>query len=321
MKKLSLLALALILCAGMAFANGQQGGAATSASGEPVLKVGATFQDLSNNVWAGRAQALEKLVKDRGGTFVYQSANQNVTTQITQMENLAASGINLLVVHPCEQNAINSECTTLKQQYPDLKIFSWDDNTPNADMCYVLDNTEAGKMIGKAAAKWINDKLGGKAEVAILGYPSTQILLERENGIKAALAADAPGSTVVASAPALTAQQAQSAVETIFQEHPNLKVICAVGGGGSTGANEAVKAAGKLTPDFGVFGSDATGPELSAIKNNEAVRWTMMYSGTGEMIAEQFYPWFMDLIQGKPVEKIQYMTFLQIDASNVDQYM
>jgi ribose transport system substrate-binding protein len=327
MKKVLVILMALVLCAGMVFAGGgQQGSGASTApaqaasGGAPQMKIGASFQDLSNPVWAQRATAMKTLVESKGGTFTYVSSNSNATTQITQMENLAASGINILIVHPAESNAINEEFGTLRKSYPDLKMISWDDNSANADLCYVLDNTEAGKMIGTAAAKWINDKLGGSCEVAILGYPSLQILLERENGIKAALAKDAPNAKIVASAPAIVTTAAQSATETILEQNPNVKVICCVGGGGSAGANEAVKASGKLTADFGIFGSDATDPELAAIKNNEAIRWTMMYSGTGEQIAAQFYPWFEALLSGQKIDKLQYMTFIPIDASNVDQF-
>ena len=54
----------------------------------------------------------------------------------------------------------------------------------NSSFNWVIENYDLGKEIGSQAADWINEKFdNGEVEVAVLGYPQTPILLERENGI------------------------------------------------------------------------------------------------------------------------------------------
>ena len=59
---------AALLCAALGLFIAQ--GAASAAPGGP-MKVGMTVQDLSNQIWAGACDALEKLVEDDGGDFTY----------------------------------------------------------------------------------------------------------------------------------------------------------------------------------------------------------------------------------------------------------
>ena len=44
-------------------------------------------------------------------------------------------------------------------------------------------------------------------------------------------------------------------METILQAHPDVKVVCCIGGGGATGANEALKGTygSEVPDDIGIF--------------------------------------------------------------------
>ena len=66
------------------FANGQ---AEAVSQDDGIMKVGLTVQDLTNQVWASRAVALEKVIKANGGEFTYVGCDSNATTQISQIEN------------------------------------------------------------------------------------------------------------------------------------------------------------------------------------------------------------------------------------------
>jgi ribose transport system substrate-binding protein len=109
-------------------------------------------------------------------------------------------------------------------------------------------------------------------------------------------------------------------VETILQSNPNLKVIASVGGGGAVGANEAIKSAGKLTPDFGIFAADATPAELTAIANNEAIRCSIMISGTPEDQANEIYGALEKLYTGQPVDKKLFRRIFPVNKDNYTRY-
>ncbi|GHV96545.1 sugar ABC transporter substrate-binding protein [Spirochaetia bacterium] len=283
------------------------------------MKVGMAIQDLSNQVWAGRCLALENLVKSKGGQLTYVDCKNNVTTQISQIENLVASGINILMIHPAEKNAVDAALKAVRDR--GVKVFCYDDDIVNADICFLLDNYKAGFMIGEQAANWINEKLGGSCEVAVLNYPQIEILLQRGNGIVDAIKQIAPRAAIVAEAAAINPTEGMAKTETFLQSYPNIKVIACIGGGSAVGANESIKAAGKLTPDFGIFASDATVEELTAISNKEAIRMTVMYTGTPEMSAGIIYGWLEKLFRGEPVDSKVYHTFIPVNKDNYKEFL
>jgi len=318
MKK-SVISIFLCLAISMgAFASGQS---ETAAADDGIMKVGLTVQDLTNQVWASRALALEEVIEANGGQFTYVGCDSNATTQITQIENLVSSGIDILMVHPADKSSIDSELKQIKSNYPNLKIFVYDEELQNADMCFLANNYDCGYMIGTTAAEWINDKLNGSAEVAVIGWPQIEVLLERENGIKAALKDLAPNAKIVATGAAINNVDGMAITENFLQANPNIKVIASIGGNSAVGANEAVKAAGKLTSDFGIFASDATEGELDAMSKNEAVRSSIMYTGTSEEVAVIIYDWLTQLYNNEPHEKNVYHKFVPVNASNYQKYM
>jgi ribose transport system substrate-binding protein len=284
------------------------------------VKVGMTIQDLSNPVWAGYCQALQKKIGSMGGNLTYVSCESNAGKQITQIENFVSSGVDVLIVHPADPAGVEAACKQARDK--GIKVISWDDDLKNADIAWLIDNHKLGYTIGEAAAKFINDKLGGKAEVAILNYPQLPILLERGNGIKEAITKLAPNATIVAETSAINPAEGISKMETIFQAHPNVKVVGCIGGGGSVGANEAAKAAGKIKDDFGIFAADATKPELSAMKNNEGVRMSVAVGGTLQNSADTVWGLIEQLESGKPIEtKEVYRILVPVTKENVEEFL
>jgi ribose transport system substrate-binding protein len=284
-----------------------------------VMKVGHALQDLNNPVWAARSVAMEKLITREGGQIIVVDCKNNVTTQISQIENLVASGINVLVIHPAEKTAIDAALKAVRDK--GIKVFVYDDDIVNSDINFMVENYKAGYMIGEWAANWINEKFGGSCEVAILNYPQLQVLLERGNGIVDAIKAIAPNARIVAESSAINTTEGMAKTETFLQAHPNIKVIASIGGGGAVGANEAVKASGKLTSDFGIFASDATPEELDAIAKDEAIRMSIMYTGTPEQFGEVVYGMVDKLYKGEPVNKKEYLSLIPVTKDNYREYL
>ena len=289
-------------------------------SGEKQLKVGMTVQDLSNPTWAGYCQAIQKEVKAHGGSMTFVSCESTAIKQITQIENFAASGVEVLIVHPADP--VGVEFALKEAREAGVKVIAWDDNLKSADLAWLIDNHQLGYLIGEEAAKWINEKLGGTAAVAILNYPQLPILLQRGNGIREAIIKLAPKAKIVAETSAINPTEGIAKMETIFHANPKVKVVCCIGGGGSVGANEAAKAAGKITDNFGIFAADATQPELSAIKNNEGVRMSVTITGNNKEIAETIWQMIQKLKSGEPIEKKQvFRKLIPVTKENVDEYM
>ena len=139
---------------------------------------------------------------------------------------------------------------------------------------YTSDNYNLGELTGKEARKFIEDKLDGKARVAILQYKSQlpDQSTDRMNGFVDQIK-DLPGVEIVADQDAWlqdTAVQATSDILTANEAKGGVDIIWAANDGGTIGATMAVKNAGKAGQTF-VFGTDAAEQQASFIKSDDNI--------------------------------------------------
>ncbi len=316
MKKVITLLLAVAISFG-AFANGQQD------SG--VLKVGITIQSLENSYWAGVFGEVEKEMKAKGWEYTILSCKDSSATQIQQIENFITNQVDLIMVHPSDPNALEDYLATAREQ--GIKVMCWDDKMKNTDVNWVLDNTKLGYTIGTAAAEFINEhySTSDKAQVAVMNYPQTPILLERETGILNALKEMAGGKfDVIAQQPALDAATALSNMESIFQANPDTTVVCSIGAGGDIGANEAfmTRFGGKVPENVGIFSADATEQQLQSIVNGEASRASVGFEGSNKKTAQAVVALYEKLMMGETfADQNIYRNLMIIDAETAPTYL
>ena len=233
-------------------------------------KLGITIQSLQNAYWAGVMTALQELLDSIGAEATIVACDDSSATQIGQIENFISAGCDLIMVHPSDAAAVEDVCAQAREA--GIKVMCWDDPMENTDANWILDNTYLGKAIGDLAAEFINKYYTeeNKAEVIVIGYPQTKILLEREEGIKQGLEENAAGKyEIVASQAGIIASDAQTAVETTLQAHPNAKVVAGIGAGAMIGADEALNiyTEGVIPEDMGVFTTDVTKQQLEQLQD------------------------------------------------------
>ena len=232
-------------------------------------KLGITIQDLKNPYWAGVMTALDGILTEAGAEFTILGCNQNAIDQQGQIENFAANGCDLIMVHPQDPAGADDALGMVREQYPDIKLMCWDDPLENTDANWILDNTYLGTVIGQMAAEFINEHFteDNKAEVIVIGKADTPVLVERENGIKAGLEDAAGKYEIVATNYGIEPLEAQEGVETTLQAYPNVKVVAGVGAGAMIGADEAlnIHTGGDIPEDMGVFTTDVTMQQLEQL--------------------------------------------------------
>lgn len=283
------------------------------------LKIGATIQDLGQ-FWANVMKQIEKRAEEDGNTFTYVSCEDTSSKQIEQIENFISSGCDVILVHPSDQDAVENVCQQARDK--GIKVMCWDNLMTNTDLNWVIDNEALGYMVGEQASQFIKEHFGEeKVEVAVLGYPQTDVLRQRENGILNALEELAPTAEIVANQPALDTTAALNATETILQAHPDLKVVCTVGCVRSIGANEVFKAKGIDVSDIGIFGVDGTDEEMESMMNDEAIRMSVMITGTAKTCGDEVYDILVDLGNGKTFEEHDiYRDIFPVTKENAAEY-
>ena len=228
-------------------------------------KIGVTIQSLQNAYWAGVMTALQNVVEANGGQITIVACDDSSATQIGQIENFVSSKCDLIMIHPSDAAA--------QARTAGCKVMCWDDPMTNTDGNWVLNNTDLGIEIGKAAGEFISEHYtaDNKAQIAMINYPQTTILLEREEGIKQGLEDTAAGLyEIVSSQAGLDANQAQTAMETILQRYPDCKIVTGIGSGAMIGSDEAfqISTGGKIPEEMGVFTADVTKQQLEHLMND-----------------------------------------------------
>ena len=288
-------------------------------------KIGITIQSLQNTYWAGVMAALEDVLKANGANYTIVACDDSSATQIGQIENFVSSGCDLIMVHPSDAAAVEDACAQARSQ--GVKVMCWDDPMTNTDGNWILNNTDLGIAIGKNAASFINEHYSedNKAQVAVINYPQTTVLLEREEGILQGLEADAAGKyEIVSSQAGLDALQAQNAMETILQRYPDCKVVVGVSAGGMIGSDEALQIAtgGNIPEDMGVFTTDVTKQQLEHLQDaSYPARGITGFEGSDADTAGACAAMFSLILSDSLEQQNVVRSLCTIDASNIDTIM
>ena len=131
-------------------------------------------------------------------------------------------------------------------------------------------NIATGKALADAAAAYIKDKLGGKANVVLLTQDQIEFLAPRFAAFRDGLK-EIPGVTIVADITPnpVNKEGGFATMSTILQAHPDVDVVL----GADTvvlGALAALEAAGKARPDQFLGGIDGEPEAVAEIKKGTA---------------------------------------------------
>lgn len=142
-----------------------------------------------------------------------------------------------------------------------------------------LGQFDSGYAVGVETARWINETLGGKAEVGILAILEDPQLLQRSEGFKAALAELAPGATIVGEANAQDKDTGAAAAANLLQAHPGIQVLYASADDPALGALAAATDAGKSDPEtFFLASNDGTNASFEKIGEGGIYQATWSYN-------------------------------------------
>ncbi|MBR7015094.1 MAG: substrate-binding domain-containing protein, partial [Lachnospiraceae bacterium] len=131
-------------------------------------KIGVTIQSLQNAYWAGVMTALQNVVEENGGQITIVACDDSSATQIGQIENFVSSKCDLIMIHPSDAAAVEDAAAQAREA--GIKVMCWDDPMTNTDGNWVLNNTDLGIEIGKAAGEFISEHYtaDNKAQIAMI---------------------------------------------------------------------------------------------------------------------------------------------------------
>lgn len=225
-------------------------------------KVLAFAQDNEREFMQGVDRGLAAAAKDRGLEYRRALANNDAAKGVEQVQLFLASKIGGLVAAPVDPASMSRSLQELiwSGAYVGTIV------PPPATSLLNAPQYETGKVLAEAAAAYIKDKLGGKANVVILSHDSMEFLAPRFAAMRDIFKA-MPGVTIVAdiSPNPVNKEGGFATMSTILQAHPDVDVVL----GADTvvlGALAALEAAGKARPDQFLGGIDGEPEAVAAIK-------------------------------------------------------
>jgi simple sugar transport system substrate-binding protein/ribose transport system substrate-binding protein len=260
MKRLITVLLVLIFTIGMVFAEGQGEKPAPKPVDRKLTIAGIVFQadQFMNVILIGMKAATDKY----GAELLTANCDNKPEKEAQIIDTYIARKVDAIAITPVSKGASIAACQRAYDKGIPIILF----NSPldsNFHVSYINSSQdELGSSTGKAARKFIQEKLGGKAKIATLGFKALlpEISDARVNGFLNQIK-DLPGVQVVSQQDAWLPEQAVKKVGDILTANPNLDIIYAANEGGTVGATMAVKNAGKAGKIF-VFGIDTT-PQLA----------------------------------------------------------
>ena len=311
MKKL----IALLLCLSMALTftacriviDGEENLTPNKAAASGTIGLSVSTQN--NPFFVTLVEGAEKAARDLGLTLSVVDAGDDVTKQVSDIEDLVSKGISVLIVNPVDSDAVTGAVEAAKTK--GVKVISVDRavNGVEIDCQIASDNVLGAEM----ATQYIVDTLGEGAKVAELeGVPGASAAIDRSKGFHNI--ADSKLEVVAKQTANFDRTQGMSVMENMLQANGDIQGVFAANDEMALGAVEAISGAGK---DIVVVGFDATDDAIAAIK---AGRMDATIAQQPALIGKTAVENAAKLISGQTIPASIPVEVTLVNITNVETY-
>lgn len=194
-----------------------------------------------------------------GATLLEGNSDSKPEKEISLIDTYIARGVDAIVISPVSKVASIPALKRAKEKGIHIVTYNSTIDDPSIPVSYLNSKQrDLGNTTGMMAAKFIADEMGGSVKVATLGFKALlpEISADRVDGF---IEEAEKGGTVeiVSQQDAWLAEKAVQVAGDIITANPDINIIYAANEGGTVGAVQAVRNAGKQGEIF-VFGVDGT---------------------------------------------------------------
>lgn len=220
---------------------------------------GIVFQQ--DQFFNGIESGMKSAAKKAGVELLLANSDSKPEKEQSLVDTYVTRGVKAIVVSPISPKG--SEQALRRASQAGVKIIAY--NTFNLGWDFVdadLSSNQAdlGRTTGEAAAKFIKEKLGGKAKIATLGFRAlgAEVSDLRTNSFLEAAKAGGNEITVVAQQDGWLAEKAVAVAGDLITANPEINILYGANEGGTVGSVQAVRNAGKqgVISVFGIDGSE-----------------------------------------------------------------
>ncbi|HEY0792864.1 MAG TPA: sugar ABC transporter substrate-binding protein [Chthoniobacterales bacterium] len=295
---------------------------AAEESGGKKLRVGLTVPTLVNPFFVGMAHGVQDRCTALGYELIAPNANNDMSTQINQMEDLITKRVDVIIICPINAKAVVP--SVKKANAAKIPVIALDRGSDGGELASFIETNNV--EMGQKGADWIAEKLKaryGSAKgnvVNLQGLRGTTAAESREKGFMDGLKQYPEIKLVASQAANFDQERALNLMTDILQANAKVDAVFCANDDNAVGALRAIDAAHRFKPvgDNGrilVLGIDGTGQALQAIRDGKL---DATISQNPVKMAATAVDFARDLSAGKSIEKRVYYPNLLLTRENLD---
>lgn len=291
-----------------------------STAEEESLKVAYSVQTLDNEYFVTIANGVEEYAKSLGMSVEITNGDQDVATQISQIENFIQKEMDIILISPVSDTGL--EDAVKKAVDAGITVIAANQDFEGSQAFVTIPEYDLGKALGDACGQYISETFGDEAvDVLVLDYPDIESIVPRGDGMRDGVMEYAPNANIVQSISANTVEKGTAAMETAIQKFPNIQVVIGCNDAAALGAYSVVEAQ-HLADDnenFYIGGMDGTDQALELIKEGTAYKATIDINaaGTGKILIDTA----LQVRESGPIEEPVSIPLNVVTSSNVDEFL
>lgn len=231
---------------------------------EGLEKIGVTFMK-TDPFMVPLYNGMKDYCEDLGIELVEYYADNDIETQINQVDDLIQQDIDALIVMPVDAEGITPALQAAEKA--EIPVVSVDAACSEADLtiAYIASNNyAAGYECGKNVVETLDS-----AKIIALTHPEILCTIERYNGFKDAIAEGGDAYEIVAEQPCQGLMaEAMNAMDNLIQAQNEIDVVFCINDGSSQGAISSLEAANRLE-GVQVYGIDGQQANADLIKEGK----------------------------------------------------
>lgn len=261
---------------------------------------------------------MEVAAQAAGAELLQGNSDSRLDREISLIDTYIARGVDAIVISPISSTA---SIPALQRAYNEgITIITYNSAIDADFVASYLNSSQRdlGESTGAMASTFIADQFGGDVNVATLGFNALlpEISADRVDGFLD-VAGESNTLNVVSQQDAWLAEDAVQVAGDIITANPDLNIIYAANEGGTVGAVQAVRNAGKQGEIF-VFGIDGSDQLAGFLLDEDNVLQAVTAQQPYEMGREAVNS-ALAVINGEPVEATVIVPVLGLSRERADE--
>lgn len=297
-----------------------ENGGGDGGNGDTQGSVAMSFPGLDIQLWNDMLPFMEEYVEDAGYTFVTDNPEWDAQNQVNTWESwIVGQQVDAIMGFPVQSDSVVG--VTNQANEADIPVLGYTSTWEGVDASVLMDHHQDGVTLGEDAATWIAENYGdSEVDVALLGYPETDLGRFRGEGIRDGLESEDLDLNINEHS-VLTLDDGYSAVQNQLNAFPETDVWLAVSNDPAQGAYQGLMDADVAPDDDSVLlGSiDGTDAEVSTVAEENSI-WRFLYIVPAREIGETNAQMLIDAAEGEEVQDTT-LEQIQITSENAEEYL